>query len=462
MIMKKYSSFLFITFAMIFSTANGQCPAPPGITFTTQAQINSFPATYPTCTVLPNGVNITINGAGITNLTPLSQLTSVSGILEIRNCTGLTNLNGLHNLTTIGNDPLDGFILRNLPVLSSLSALNNLTAITGELTIRDCIALTTLTGLNNLSSDNGTIIIRGNNLLQNLSGLNSLTYIGDALEIVGNTSLTDISALSNVNTIVGGAAGGILIDGNTALTNLTGLGNASTTIGSDLTITNNGNLSLCTVQSICRYLASPPGGAVITITANAAGCATLLEVSTACAVLLPVELISFSGKSNGVFNHLYWETATELNSSHFEIERSMDGIQFIKIGVINSSGNSVSQKHYEFYDKKPVSGIHYYRLKQFDLDGNFEYSKVISIKNNRIDGLISVYPNPVNNELYFTSVKSESNYQILNSTGQVILSGNIFANKPIHVSHLANGVYFYRITTQNHQAESGMFIKHKD
>ncbi len=280
--MKKYL-FTLPIFLLFFQFVKAQCPTAP-ITFANQAQINTFPSQYPTCTVIPDGIDIKIMGSDISDLGPLSQLTSALGVLEIRNCPLLSNLNGLNNIIAIGNDTLDGFILRDLPALNTLAALNALDSIHGEFTIRTCNALTTLTGLSGLKKQNGSLIIRDNALLQNLNGLDSLNYIGETLELVQNPLLNSVAALSHVNTIVGGIEGGIFIESNAALSNLTGLGNGSTNVGSNLDITLNGNLNLCHVPSICKYLANPPVGATITISANKVDCNSQPEILAKCAL----------------------------------------------------------------------------------------------------------------------------------------------------------------------------------
>jgi len=272
-------------------TIQAQCPTA-AVVLATQAEVNAFPTTYPSCDTIPDGIDLKIMGADITDLSPLSQLISVEAILEIKACPLLTNLTGLNNLTTVGNDALDGFILRDLPALTNLSGLSSLTKVTGEFTIRTCNALTDLTGLNNVDTANGSLIIRDNANLTTLSGLESLVHIGETLELVQNYALTSVAALSNVNTIVGGPEGGIFMEANTVLTNLTGLGNNSTTIGSNLDLLLNDNLSLCAVPSICNYLANPPVGAIITINANIVGCNTEAEIQAGCLALSTDEIMS--------------------------------------------------------------------------------------------------------------------------------------------------------------------------
>jgi hypothetical protein len=270
---------LFAAFAI-----QAQCPTA-AVVLATQAEVNAFPTTYAGCTAFPDGVDLEVMGLDITDLSPLTQLTSIGGILEIRDCPILSSLTGLNNLTSVGNDALDGFILRDLPALTNLSGLSSLTKVTGEFTVRTCNALTDLTGLNNVDTANGSLIIRDNANLTTLSGLESLVHIGETLELVQNYALTSVAALSNVNSIVGGPEGGIFIEANTVLTNLTGLGNNSTTVGGNLDLAFNDDLSLCAVPSICNYLANPPVGAIITINANIVGCNTEAEIQAGCVAL---------------------------------------------------------------------------------------------------------------------------------------------------------------------------------
>lgn len=278
----KFINFL-ITACVVSITLNAeaQCPTGP-ITFSTQTQIDNFSTTYPNCTILPTGVDITITGNTITNLNGLSALTQIIGAVEIRNNPLLISLAGLSNLTSAGSD----FIIRNNSLLPSLAGLENLTSIQGEFTIRTNPSLTSIAALNNLTSTNLDVIIRDNDLLTSLNGLNSLTSIGGILEIVQNAALIDVSALSNVNSITGGDEGALVIEDNLVLNNLNGLGNANTQILGDLTIQNNPLLSQCAVQSICNYLNIPPANAIITIGSNILGCNSQTEVQNQCLLVI--------------------------------------------------------------------------------------------------------------------------------------------------------------------------------
>lgn len=117
-------------------------------------------------------------------------------------------------------------------------------------------------------------------------------------------------------------------------------------------------------------------------------------VSLNCAILLPIELISFTGKVESDRNVLHWITASELNNSHFDIERSTDIINFEIVGTVTGAGTSTDKNQYLFNDKERPFGTAYYRLKQTDFNGDFSHSDIISLTNNNELDLIAVFPNP--------------------------------------------------------------------
>lgn len=100
---------------------------------------------------------------------------------------------------------------------------------------------------------------------------------------------------------------------------------------------------------------------------------------------LPIELISFIGKRYANVNRLVWEVASELNNDYFTIERSTDGTIWREIGQIDGAGTSQEQRKYSFIDETFEARTNYYRLKQTDFDGAYEYSKVIYVDNSNTD-----------------------------------------------------------------------------
>ena len=119
--------------------------------------------------------------------------------------------------------------------------------------------------------------------------------------------------------------------------------------------------------------------------------------------LLPLELISFTGWNSGYYNELHWATSSEFNTSHFEIERSADGILFSTIGILPAAGYSVTALEYHFLDDAPLTGYNYYRLRMVDNDASYSYSNTVLI---RLQGsssdILEVSPNPADGILHMT------------------------------------------------------------
>ncbi|MBK6839863.1 MAG: T9SS type A sorting domain-containing protein [Bacteroidetes bacterium] len=116
-------------------------------------------------------------------------------------------------------------------------------------------------------------------------------------------------------------------------------------------------------------------------------------------ILLPVELISFTGENIGEKNMLHWTTASELNNQYFQLEHSIDGISFLPFERKSGAGNSTSLLSYEAVDVHPPGKISYYRLKQVDYDGKFSYSSIIAIEMKGSTSNVFLFPNPVTDVL---------------------------------------------------------------
>ena len=181
---------------------------------------------------------------------------------------------------------------------------------------------------------------------------------------------------------------------------------------------------------------------------------------------LPVELLSFTAESKYNFVELSWSTASELNNDYFMIERSADAEYFTSIGRVKGSGTTNETRQYGFTDNNPAVGTSYYRLKQVDLDGRFEYSKTVAVKFDRSENLI-IAPIPVDNlmTVYFDAEISISSYlQIVNNKGTVVLTEELEVfngnNKlDIDVSGLLPGIYFVKVTEGNGNFYSKLITK---
>ncbi len=185
---------------------------------------------------------------------------------------------------------------------------------------------------------------------------------------------------------------------------------------------------------------------------------------------LPVSWLSFNGEIQNTTDVLLkWETANEKNNSHFVIERSDDNIEYSEIGLLKATGNSIAATTYNFVDKNIFnrgSKTIFYRLKQIDLNGNFDYSKTISMSTilKAESTNVSVYPNPANdfiNVKLISKNKETATIELFDITGKVISFSTSSIAKDatrIDTQNLQNGIYFLRVTSQQNVTTT-KFIK---
>jgi hypothetical protein len=103
-------------------------------------------------------------------------------------------------------------------------------------------------------------------------------------------------------------------------------------------------------------------------------------------VALPVELSNFNGFNKGSNNYLYWITSSEINTSHFNLQKSRDGETWTNIATLNAAGNSTQEITYDVVDFKVDPTINYYRLQQYDLNGVYDTFGPITINNMDLAG----------------------------------------------------------------------------
>ncbi|SNS77375.1 Por secretion system C-terminal sorting domain-containing protein [Ekhidna lutea] len=114
---------------------------------------------------------------------------------------------------------------------------------------------------------------------------------------------------------------------------------------------------------------------------------------------LPVEFISFKVELKESASHLLWSTAQEINNDRFEIEHSIDGINFEMVGTIGGNGTVNEVMEYTFVHKDLKSGFNYYRLKQIDFDGQYEYSEIKRVSMGAFEDVsVNIFPNPADSE----------------------------------------------------------------
>jgi hypothetical protein len=181
---------------------------------------------------------------------------------------------------------------------------------------------------------------------------------------------------------------------------------------------------------------------------------------------LPVKLASFTAilnKNNNV--DLKWITYSELNVSHFVVERSIDGINFNDDAMVFAYGNSTDTKTYSFADNISgvASSVVFYRLRAVDTDGKTHYSETRMIrlsKQTSTDISISAFPNPMMNELRISIPAEWQNkkvtYEVMNANGQVaqkMETANSSQVENINTSKLSSGFYIVRATCDGQTAQ---------
>ena len=157
---------------------------------------------------------------------------------------------------------------------------------------------------------------------------------------------------------------------------------------------------------------------------------------------------------NGI--NVDWATASEINCDRFEIERSINAIDFNKIASVKGQNNSSNYHTYSILDADPKIGVNYYRIRQVDLDGKYTYSRIVSAKNEYFG--IKISPNPVNDRLTIESSKPIDQIEIINAVGQAIktFSGS---NLTLNVKSLAKGSYYLKIYFKDQQVSTKQFSK---
>ncbi len=182
-----------------------------------------------------------------------------------------------------------------------------------------------------------------------------------------------------------------------------------------------------------------------------------INVGTTGNSALPVELLSFTASERHGFVFLNWETASEINNDYFKVQRSEYGENWETIGEVYGNGTLNSFSSYEFADSEPLFGISYYRLKQIDFDGRFEFSHILSVNNEFPDHLdrmqAQVYPNPTNVQninVRLLSTNDRNNVEIK----LIDLSGRSYYHKTLAASAFSSDLQIRPIRAMR----SGIYI----
>jgi hypothetical protein len=179
------------------------------------------------------------------------------------------------------------------------------------------------------------------------------------------------------------------------------------------------------------------------------------------ATYLPVTLINWKAELAKNNVNLKWTSTMEKNAKEYIIERSFNGREFSRIGVVAAAGNSENRKDYAFTDKTGnYDGMIYYRLKSADIDGKDRISEIRTVRAGKSTEMsIVTYPNPVVNELKITVPSNWQGkkimYEVFNVNGSAVLKmvrENAAVTESLHVNSLRAGMYVVRVTSGTESA----------
>ncbi len=172
---------------------------------------------------------------------------------------------------------------------------------------------------------------------------------------------------------------------------------------------------------------------------------------------LPVELSSLTAAKQFDNILINWQTATEINTSYFNVQKSNNGSVFNTIGNVKAKGNS----SYSFTDANvnSLSATNYYRLEIVDNDGSRNYSKIVEVNTVLNNNKPIIYPNPANDLIYFTKQHIKQ-VKVYNSLGKIVMIlNNIENDKAVDISNLTAGLYFVEVITPNGEIITNKLLK---
>lgn len=185
--------------------------------------------------------------------------------------------------------------------------------------------------------------------------------------------------------------------------------------------------------------------------------------------LLPVSLISFTGRSLNGANVLEWITASEVNNSYFTVQRSSDGIDFTDLGKVSGAGTSTIEHSYYYEDYSPLAEG-YYRLIQTDFNGHFEYSNIVHLKKVSGNAHFAVCsPNPSNGKMViklFGKQGEEIHIRITDLFGHIVyelknsMDENHFIDN-IDLNEVSSGIYYINISSDSDDIYNNKLIIQK-
>lgn len=384
--------------------------------------LNGFPQD------VPNLRSITMLNNPLLASADIARGTTVLNVLEVGNNPLLANLSDFSDIQSFGRIAVS--FIGGLKSFEGLDACTNIGILFVGGPVPGFLGLENVTRI-------GSFYLNGtptNTAYRSFNGLGAVKSIG-RWEL-GGTTIDNFSGLASLESVREFEFNGINI------TTLSGLANLNPDSITRVSIHDSPALTQCNVNVMCVYLASPT--AVSNILNNGAGCSSKDEIvnSPACTVVLPVTFVFVQARKVAEGNKLSWQTASEINNKGFEIERSTDGRLFTSIGYMAGNGDTQHLKNYSFTDTQPMPDC-YYRLKQWDWDGSFQYSKIVAVIADH--AMAVAYPNPAGDFVFIRNATNYSPVSIKNVQGFSVSESRLMPDKPIDTKSLSNGLYMISV-----------------
>ena len=179
-------------------------------------------------------------------------------------------------------------------------------------------------------------------------------------------------------------------------------------------------------------------------------------------LLQPVHFTSFYIGKSGDNIQLSWSTDYETGNSHFDVERSFNGVQWQKIAEVTAAGNSNNTNNYNYHDKNVSNPIVYYRLRQVDINSRATYSSIKMIRLNESISPVKIFGADKNVVIDLNaSIKGNIQVRVLNNSGQVI-SQHSYTNSSyrinLRLNTISSGAYIVHVSTSNGWSEAKKVI----
>lgn len=384
--------------------------------------------------------------SSIGNLTQLINFSAWRNELSGQIPATIGNLVNLRNLE-LNNNRLTGSIPASIGNITNLEWLvlngnnlsGNIPASIGNLNNLSVLEL----GNNTLTGPvPASLCALTSNRLQNLY-LNNNHLNFDGMPCIANLSITDLNyapqasiPLTNNNPELSVTAGGNLAD-NTYTWFKDGTEYVVIDDDSTLTLSEPGTYFVEVRNSSVAGLVLTSEQVVITVVESEG--------------TLPLDFVDVKAVACTSGACVEWKTANEQNTAHFEVEVSVDGTNFRKLGNNVQAFNTTGTHTYSAVDGNPAAGLNYYRIKQTDKDAAYKYGKTVSVTITH-SGNILASPNPSSGSFVLKGLDKADKVSIYNLNGQLVKQWqNVAGYKQFNISNLSNGMYIIKIDQQQKQ-----------